>query len=61
MFFVFEISRPLQLKPYFYNGNGVTTIFRVCWLWFALSIHPMRWDELIDLALSGEYKLEEKS
>jgi hypothetical protein len=51
MFFVFEISKPFQIKPGFYRSE--ITIFRVWWLWFALSLHPGRYDEMLDLSASG--------
>jgi hypothetical protein len=51
MFFVFEISKPFQKKPGFYHSE--ITIFRVWWLWFALSLHPVRYDEMINLSASG--------
>jgi len=52
MFFVIEISRPFILIPSFYRSKGVTT-FRVAWLFFALSVHPMRLDEMIAFAYDG--------
>ena len=53
MHIVFEISRPVQVRPGFYRCAGVTT-FRIWWLWFAVSLHPMRHDEILD----GSYKWE---
>lgn len=51
MFFVFEISKPFQIKPGFYRSE--ITLFRVWWLWFALSLHPGRYDEMLNLSASG--------
>ena len=57
-FFVFEISTPFQIKPGFYHSD--LTVFRVWWLWFAVSLHSGRFDEMLDLSASGaavwEYK-----
>lgn len=50
MHIVFEISRPFAKQPGFYRCPGVTA-WRIWWLWFAVSCHPMRQDEL----LSGGY------
>ena len=55
MFFTIEISRPVQWLPGFYRSKGITT-FRVWWLFFSVSFHPMRYDEMIDLASSGVAK-----
>ena len=57
MFFTFEVSRPIRLKPGFYRSKGATT-FRIWWLWFALSLHPMRYDEMLDRVSSGLVKWE---
>ncbi len=44
MFFVFEISRPFARKPgLFRNRLGI----RVWWLWFAVSVHFVRYDEMM--------------
>ena len=51
MYFVFEISKPFQALPDFYRSN--ITLFRIVWLWFALSMHPGRYDQMLKLALSG--------
>ena len=51
MFIVFEISKPFQIKPGFYRSE--ITVFRVWWLWFALNLHPGRYDEMLDLSASG--------
>ena len=52
MFFTVEISRPIQWRPGFWRCPGITTC-RVWWLWFSISLHPMRYDEIIALAGSG--------
>ncbi|HEY6019785.1 MAG TPA: hypothetical protein VIY48_07740 [Candidatus Paceibacterota bacterium] len=57
MYFVFEISRPFQIKPGFYR-SPIT--IRVYWLWFAVAFHPMREDELLKLALSNSVIWERK-
>ena len=49
MFFTFEISTPFRAKPGFYRCPGVTS-FRVWWLWFAVSLHPMRFDQMLKAA-----------
>ena len=54
MFFTFEISNPFQWKPGFWRCAGVTS-WRVWWAWFSISCHPMRLDEMIDLAGSGAF------
>lgn len=51
MYFVFEISNPIQIKPYIYRSH--TTRIRVVWFWFAFSIHPGRYDEMIERALES--------
>jgi hypothetical protein len=51
MFIVFEISRPVQWKPHTFKSG--LTIFSVCWLLFRISIHPIRYDEMIELAMNG--------
>lgn len=48
MFLVFEISKPFQVWPGLYRSNITTA--RVWWLWFALSLHPGRYDEMLSLA-----------
>lgn len=53
MFIVFEVSRPFQPIPRFTRLPGIT-IFRVMWLFFAFSVHPMRYDEMISLANSWD-------
>lgn len=35
------------------------TIFRVWWLFFAVSLHPMRLDEMIDLASNDVAKWDD--
>ena len=52
MFFTIEISRPIQWLPGWWRCKGITT-FRIWWLFFSVSIHPMRYDEMIELANSG--------
>jgi len=52
MFFTLEINNPIRIKPGYYRSKGTTTI-RIWWLWFAVSLHPMRFDEMIELASSG--------
>ena len=47
MIIVLEISNPPQWKPGYYRSE-ITR--RIWWLWFAVSFHPMRLDELIELA-----------
>ena len=54
MFFTFEISNPFQWKPGFWRCAGVTS-WRIWWAWFSISCHPMRYDEMIDLAGSGAF------
>jgi hypothetical protein len=56
MFIVIEISRPFQRKPGYYHSS--ITIFRFYWLWFSISAHHMRYDEMLNLALSGSAKWE---
>lgn len=51
IFFVFEISTPFQWKPGFYASQA--TIFRVWWLWFALSLHQDRFSDMIKDANKG--------
>lgn len=51
MFFTFEISRPFQRRPFWHSSR----ISKRCgWLWFAIGFHPMREDELLDMARRGE-------
>jgi hypothetical protein len=52
MFFTFEISRPIQWLPGWWRCKGITTL-RVWWLFFSVSLHPMRYDEMISLAGEG--------
>jgi len=52
MFMTLEVSRHFQWKPGFFRMEGVTT-FRIWWLWFAIALHPMRYDELVDMATEG--------
>jgi hypothetical protein len=59
MFIVFEISRPFQLRPGFYSSS--LTWFRIWWLWFAISLHPMRMDELLEMAGDGIASWERKT
>jgi len=59
MFFVIEISRPFKLIPGFWRCAGVTS-WRVWWGWFALSCHPMRYDEMITRAESGAFTWKRK-
>ena len=54
MFLTIEISNPFQWKPGFWRCEGVTS-WRIWWAWFAVSCHPMRYDEMIDLAGSGAF------
>ena len=62
MFITLEISRPFCISPGLYRCPGVT--WRIYWLWFALSVHPMRFDEMIGSVREGvlewvsEYKDE---
>jgi hypothetical protein len=51
MCIVFEISKPFQIKPGFYRSS---ITIRFYWLWFAISWHPMREDEMISLAMNGK-------
>jgi hypothetical protein len=53
MFFDIEISRPFQWKPYFTHTEGIT-IFSFCWLWFRIGLHPMRYDEMLKLAMTNQ-------
>ena len=52
-----EISKPFQIMPGFYRSPFT---LRVWWLWFAVSFHPMREDELATLLASGVAKWEER-
>ncbi len=58
MFVTFEVSRPIQWRPYFHRENGITTA-RFTWLLFSVSLHPMRFDELLSLAMSGHRETED--
>jgi hypothetical protein len=53
MFVTFEVSRPFKIIPGFYRCAGLTS-FRVWWLWFAVSLHPVRMDELVGAVADGE-------
>lgn len=55
MFITIEISRPIQWFPGWWRCKGITT-FRIWWLCFSISFHPMRWDEMIELASNGEVR-----
>jgi hypothetical protein len=59
MFIVFEISRPFQRRLSFYRSKGYTT-WSICWLFFRLSHHPMRFDEMIELASCGRVKWDSR-
>jgi hypothetical protein len=52
MFITIEVSRPIQWLPGWWRCKGITSL-RVWWLFFSISIHPMRYDEMIELAGSG--------
>lgn len=52
MYLVIEISKPFQIKPYIYSSR--ITWFRFCWLLFAISLHPGRYDAMLELAMNGE-------
>lgn len=51
MFVAFEVSGPLQLKPGLLRNK---TIVRFWWLWFAISYHPMKLNEMVEMANRGE-------
>jgi len=51
MYFTFEISRPICWRPSFYRSR--LTTFSLTWLFFGISLHPMRQDEMHDLIRSG--------
>ena len=54
MFFVFEVSRPFQLYPYLHKGTiSQKPSLRATWLFFALSLNFLRFDEFIALANKG--------
>lgn len=54
MHIVIEVSRP-AIRPGWYRSKGITTLS--IWAgWFAISIHPMRQDELLDGAGDGRYR-----
>lgn len=50
MFLTFEISRPIQFKPWWYKSQ---LTIRCGWLWFAAGWHPLREDELHGLIKAG--------
>lgn len=49
-----EISNPCQLRPWLFRSN---TGWRVGWLWFALGVNRLRFDELFE---SGDYVFQHK-
>ena len=53
MHIVIEISKP-RIKPGWFRRKGVTTL-RIYFLWFAISIHPMRHDEMLKGFVAGDY------
>lgn len=57
MTIVIEISRPFQWLPLTYCSDN--TVIRVAWLLFAISIHFMRYDEIIDNA-TWDYEKPER-
>ena len=59
MFLTIEISRPFQRLPGWYRCKGVT-ILRVWWLWFAIGIYPMRYDEMLSGMARGRYEWNRK-
>lgn len=59
MFIVFEISRPFQRKINWYRCPGVTT-FGITWLWFSLSLHPMRFDEMTTGIANGTLEWDKR-
>ncbi len=51
MMIIFEISGPFQGRPHVFRGEF--TKLRVCWLWFAVTVHQVSYDQFMRLVGEG--------